>query len=156
MEAHRIGEGGAMTTDDGGRRRSTMLTWAIVSGTVVVWLALLFWTRNADGSVWGAVASFFLYGVFLVAVVWRIVREAVRKDPAPVRRVVGPGVQGLGEVQELYLGRKPIPPPTYAAPEGVVAEAVVEREDPLDAPVWVLEPDGSWQPRSGVSGGSAG
>jgi len=143
-------------TTDGGRRRTTTLTWLVVSAAVVVWLVLLFWTRDMDGSVWGAVASFFLYGVFLVAVIWRIVREAARKHPAPVRRVVGPGVQGLGEVQELYLGRKPLPPPTYAAPEGVVAEAVVERDDPLDVPVWVLEPDGSWRPRGDLSGGSAG
>ncbi|GMA23817.1 hypothetical protein GCM10025864_15760 [Luteimicrobium album] len=142
-------------TPEGGRRRSTVLTWAIVSATVVVWLGLLVWTRDQDGSVWGAVASFFLYGVFAVAVVWRVVREAVRKDPAPVRRVVGPGMQGLGEVQDIYLGRKPLPPPVYAAPEGVVAEAVVDRPDPLDADVWVVRSDGSWTPRGGVSGGSA-
>ena len=142
-----------MAADDGAGRRSTALTWAVVVVTAVVWVVLLVWKPGTEGSVWSAVPSFFLYGVFAVAVVWRIVREAVRRAPTPVRRTIGPGVQGLGEVQELYLGRKPLPPPTYAAPEGVVAEAVVERHDPLDDPVWVVGTDGSWgPPRGEVSG----
>ncbi|MGC5165301.1 hypothetical protein [Luteimicrobium sp. DT211] len=141
-----------MAADGGSGRRSTALTWALVSATAVVWGVLLLWAQGADSPVWGAVASYFLFGVFAVAVVWRIVREAVRKTPTPVRRTVGPGVQGLGEVQDLYLGRRDVPPPTYAAPEGVVAEAVVERRDPLDDPVWVVGPDGSWTPRSEVGG----
>lgn len=141
-----------MVADGGARRRSTALTWAVVSATAVVWVVLLVWKPGAEGSVWSALPSLFPYGVFAVAVIWRIVREAVRRTPAPVRRTVGPGVQGLGEVQELYLGRKPLPPPTYAAPEGVVAEAVVERRDPLDDPVWVVGPDGTWGPRGGLSG----
>ena len=141
-----------MVADAGARRRSNALTWAIVSVTAVVWVVLLVGRPGPDGSVWSAVPSLFLYGVFAAAVVWRIVREAVRRTPAPVRRTVAPGVQGLGEVQELYLGRKPLPPPTYASPEGVVAEAVVERRDPLDDPVWVVGPDGTWGPRGGLSG----
>ncbi|MFC8731023.1 hypothetical protein ACFT5B_01010 [Luteimicrobium sp. NPDC057192] len=142
-----------MAADGGTGRRSTALSWTIVSATAVVWVVLLVWKPGTEGSVLSAVSSLFLYGVFVVAVVWRIVREAARRTPTPVRRTIRPGVQGLGEVQELYLGRKPLPPPTYAAPEGVVAEAVMERHDPLDDPVWVVGTDGSWgPPRREVSG----
>lgn len=137
-------------TTDGGHRRSTVLTWAIVSGTAVVWVVLLVRTSGMDGSPWAALASFFPFGVFVAAAVWRVVREEARRTAAPVRRVLGPGVQGLGEVQDLYLGRRDVPPPTYAAPEGVVAEAVVDRRDPLDDPVWVVGSDGSWTPQDGI------
>lgn len=103
------------------------------------WFAATLWNAATDAG-WGVPLDVVLYGSLPVAVVWRLVREATHHAPRPVRRVVGPGVQGLGEVQDIYLGRPDVGPPTYAKPEGVVAEVVVDRRDPLDDVVRVVAP----------------
>ncbi|HEY0187087.1 MAG TPA: hypothetical protein VGC67_06330 [Cellulomonas sp.] len=77
------------------------------------------------------------FGV-LVAVV-RTVRASRRG--ARAASVVRPGVQGLGEVQDIYLGRRPVPPVTWSSTDGVVAEQVTDRQDPLQRPVWSTGPD---------------
>jgi hypothetical protein len=46
----------------------------------------------------------------------------------------------LGEIQDMYLGRKPVPPVTYSSADGVVAEQIVSRQDPLGEAVWYVRP----------------
>ncbi|WP_158274485.1 hypothetical protein [Cellulomonas sp. WB94] len=53
---------------------------------------------------------------------------------------VRPGFQGLGEVQDIALGRTPMPPVTYGSDDGVVPTEVSTRTDPLDDPVWTVGP----------------
>ena len=51
-----------------------------------------------------------------------------------------PGMQGLGEVQDMYLGRSPVPPVTYGSDGGVVPMEISTHTDPLDDPVWTVGP----------------
>jgi hypothetical protein len=55
-------------------------------------------------------------------------------------KAVRPGVQGLGEVQDMYLGRSPVPPVTYGSDDGVVPMETTTRTDPLDDPAWTVGP----------------
>ena len=71
-----------------------------------------------------------------VVVVVQIVRSARRTGIAT--RAIAPGVQGLGEVQDMYLGRLPVPAATYGKPEGVVAEATTAWRDPLAETTWIV------------------
>jgi hypothetical protein len=80
---------------------------------------------------WIAIPSF---------VVIRVVQISRRPPSSSSSRTIRPGVQGLGEVQDMYLGRKPVPPVTYSSTEGVVAEVVDTRADPLNAAVWTVGP----------------
>lgn len=55
-------------------------------------------------------------------------------------RALRPGVQGLGEVQDMYLGRSPVPPVTYGSDDGVVPMEISTHTDRLDDPVWTVGP----------------
>jgi hypothetical protein len=55
-------------------------------------------------------------------------------------QAVRPGLQGLGEVQDIALGRSPVPPVTYGSDDGVVPMEITSRTDPLDDPVWTVGP----------------
>ena len=109
-------------------------SWVWVSAGAAV-IAVLAWaTLAGDDLVFGRVSL----GVGVVgvgAVVWSVVRSAVRPDTS-VKRTVAPGMQGLGEVQDLYLGRTFTGPVTYGNEPEPVAELVVERTDPLDETTW--------------------
>jgi hypothetical protein len=101
----------------------------------VVVLAALEWDA-ATGETRGAWLYYALLGVCAVVVVVRAVRGHGRRRR---REAVAPALRGLGEVQDLYLGRPSVPAPTYASPEGVVAELSMPVRDPLDDPVWVVD-----------------
>jgi hypothetical protein len=84
------------------------------------------------------VVAYALYASLGIATVVQVARMS-RRTGHP-SHAVRPGMQGLGEVQDMYLGRKPVPPMTYATPEGVVAELSIWRSDPLDDPTWIVGP----------------
>ncbi|MGV8978254.1 MAG: hypothetical protein ACOH17_09435 [Cellulomonas sp.] len=97
-------------------------------------LAVLIATKSPSA---GQVANGFWAFVAVGALV-QLVRSS-RKTGSP-SQAVRPGLQGLGEVQGMVLGRKPVPPVTYGSDEGVVATEVSTRTDPLDDPVWTVGP----------------
>ena len=78
-------------------------------------------------ALWIAIPSVVVFGVV----------HTSRRPSSPMG-TLRTGVQGLGEVQDMYLGRKPVPPVTYSSTDGVVAEVEDARADPLDAAVWVV------------------
>jgi len=95
-------------------------------------LAVLVWSILA-GSALATAVVVGLYPLFGVAVVWRLVSGARRSVPAS--RTLAPGLQGLDEVQGMYLGRPDLPPVSHGHADHV-ASLVVDRPDPLDDPVW--------------------
>jgi hypothetical protein len=110
--------------------------WLIVVACAAV-LVTESWLE-AVGSDYRVVVAYALYASFGIAAVVQVVRMSRRTGH--LSHAVRPGMQGLGEVQDMYLGRKPVPPMTYAAPEGVVAELSIWRTDPLDDPTWIVGP----------------
>jgi len=96
-------------------------------------LAVLVWSILA-GSALATTVVVGLYVLFGVAVVWRLVSGARRSVPAS--RTLAPGLQGLDEVQGMYLGRPDLGPVSYGDAADPVASLVVDRPDPLDDPVW--------------------
>ena len=106
--------------------------WWVVTAVVAL-LALLVWSILSGA----ALATFVvigLYALFGAALVWRLVLGARRS--IPVSRTLAPGLQGLGTVQDMYLGRQEVPPVTYGDVGPTVAALVVDRTGPLDEPVW--------------------
>jgi len=106
--------------------------WSVVTAVVAL-LALLVWSILSGA----ALATFVvigLYALFGAALVWRLVLGARRS--IPVSRTLAPGLQGLGTVQDMYLGRQEVPPVTYGDAAPTVPTLVVDRTDPLDEPVW--------------------
>lgn len=100
-----------------------VLSWASITG--------------ADGV--GATLWWAVTGTFVAALVWRVVRRVVRRDESvndAVRDTIAPGVRGLGEVQDLYLGRPDVGPVVFGSASGPVPELVVDRPDPLDETTW--------------------
>jgi len=95
-------------------------------------LAVLVWSILA-GSALATTVVVGLYVLFGVAVVWRLVSGARRSVSAS--RTLAPGLQGLDEVQGMYLGRPDLPPVSHGHADHV-ASLVVDRPDPLDDPVW--------------------
>lgn len=112
-------------------RRSLVVVACAAFVAVESWLAL---SENPHASV-GVGA---LWGLFFFLVAVRVVRSLVSRKAPSLRQTITPGVQGLGEVQDMYLGRKPVPPVTYVALRGVETEQPVAYTDPLDDPVWVI------------------
>jgi hypothetical protein len=91
-----------------------------VDSPYAAWFGNAFWTFVAVGA--------------LV----QLVRSAHRTGHPS--QAVRPGFQGLGEVQDMYLGRSPVPPVTYGSDDGVVPMEITSRTDPLDDPVWTVGP----------------
>jgi hypothetical protein len=113
------------------RVRRWLIGAACAAVLVTAWLI-------AVDSPYRAIPGYAVYGIAGIAVVVRVVRTS--RDTGHPSQAVRPGMQGLGEVQDMYLGRKPVPPVTYGAPEGIVAELSVSRPDPLDEPTWIIGP----------------
>jgi len=105
--------------------------WSVVTGVIAL-LALLVWSIFS-GSTLATFVVIGLYALFGAALVWRLVLGARRS--IPVSRTLAPGLQGLDEVQGMYLGRPDLPPVSYGHADHV-ASLVVDRPDPLDDPVW--------------------
>jgi hypothetical protein len=99
-------------------------------GAVVVWGAWIVATQIAGREVptwWAAMPT----AAFVVLAVARGVREATRARSGAIRRTVGPGVQGLGEVQDIQLGRPTGLTVTYGSEPTSSTELVVDNVDPL-------------------------
>lgn len=109
--------------------------WVLV-GACVTWFLLMAWLIAIESEA----ATLLVYGLYAVAIAVVVVRIArSRRRGASPADVIAPGLRGLGEVQDIYLGRRPVPPVTYAAPEGTVPELTMNRPDPLDEPVWLVD-----------------
>ena len=106
--------------------------WSVVTGVIAL-LALLVWSIFS-GSTLATFVVLGFYALFGAALVWRVVLGARRS--IPVSRTLAPGLEGLGTVQDMYLGRKEVPLVTYGDADSTVAALVVDRTDPLDDPVW--------------------
>ena len=91
------------------------------------------WTIAVDSPYQG-IGVITLYALFGLAVVVQVVRSS-RRGALP-SRTIRLGLQALGQIQDMYLGRRPVPPVTYRAPEGVVAEETTSWTDPLDERTW--------------------
>jgi hypothetical protein len=96
-----------------------VMSWAVATGSDLVSLSV-YWV---------------VVGGVVLLVLWRVVRAALRPGES-ARSVVAPGVEGLGEVQDMYLGRQSFGPVRYGDDSDPVAELVVDRPDPLDEQVW--------------------
>ena len=97
-------------------------------------LAILISTESPYAA-WFANAFWAFVAVGAVAQMIRASRSSGHPSQA-----VRPGLQGLGEVQDIALGRSPMPPVTYGSDDGVVPTEVSTRTDPLDDPVWTVGP----------------
>jgi membrane protein implicated in regulation of membrane protease activity len=106
--------------------------WLVLGAAVVALMSWAVLTGN-DGA--ASTVYWVVLGVVLLLVVWRVVRAVLRPGES-ARAVVAPGMQGLAEVQDLYLGRQPVGPVAFGDEAGPVAELVVDRPDPLDEQVW--------------------
>lgn len=105
--------------------------WSVVEGVLAL-LALFVWSIFS-GSTLATFVVLGFYALFCAALVWRVVLGARRS--IPVSRTLA-GLEGLGTVQDMYLGRKEVPLVTYGDADSTVAALVVDRTDPLDDPVW--------------------
>ena len=120
---------------------AAIVTWAVV--VVVAQLA-----RHATPW-WLGVLPWI---VIVVLVVLHASQSALRPGAGrSVRRTLGPGAQGLDEVQGIELGRPPGLVVTYGEDEPTTAELVVPRSDPLQEGPWTVarEPDGTVVVESG-------
>ena len=97
-------------------------------------LAVLISTESPYAA-WFANAFWAFVAVGAVAQMIRSSRSSGHPSQA-----VRPGLQGLGEVQDIALGRSPMPPVTYGSDDGVVPTEISTRTDRLDDPVWTVGP----------------
>lgn len=84
---------------------------------------------------WAGLAPYALYAVLATV---QVVRTVLRG--APARRAVAPGLQGLGDVQDMFLGRPQGLAVSYGSDEPQASALVVRRPDPLDAARWTVTP----------------
>ncbi len=114
-----------------------VLRWAAL-GAVVVWMVLFVWSTIGERTlpVWVLYAPWEVFGVLALVAVVRDLLPGRRGGI--VRRMVGPGFRGLGDVQDIYFGRTPGILPTYGSDEPDVPALVEPHPDPLDEPRWVL------------------
>ena len=96
-----------------------VMSWAVLTGNDGVF-PTVYWA---------------VFGLVVLLVLWRVVRAALRPGESATA-VVAPGLQGLAEVQNVYLGRPALGPVAYGDDAEPVAELVVDRPDPLDEQVW--------------------
>ncbi|GAA2723047.1 hypothetical protein CAE01nite_13530 [Cellulomonas aerilata] len=99
----------------------------LVSVACVGVLALMVWFALTENPA----ATWMVYGLYGAGAATFVVRAVrARRRGVPVARSVAPALRGLGEVQDMSLGRPPVPPVTYASPVGTVAELVVAPPEP--------------------------
>lgn len=110
----------------------SLKAWSMVTAVVAL-LAVLVWSIFAGTVLATAVVSGF-YALVGAATLWRLVQGARRSVPAA--RTLAAGMQGLGEVQDMYLGRPELAPVSYGDTADPVATLVVDRTDPLDDTLW--------------------
>lgn len=108
-----------------------VLRW--VGGLVVARSAGLMvvttFTRR-DVSAWVSLAPVIVLAVLVVAETVERARRGAGRHP--VRAVLGPGFQGLGDAQDIQLGRPTGLVPVYAPDEPQATELVVPHGNPLD------------------------
>lgn len=117
----------------------------LVGIAVVAWAALVVAAQmtGRDLPWWFGMLPWLVIAA-LIAV--RVLRESARSGSGQtVRRTLGPGAQGLDEVQGIQLGRPPGLVVTYGDDEPTAAELVVPHPDHLDDGPWTLRrgPDGA-------------
>lgn len=102
---------------------------------IAAMLGVLTWSTAVGNERVGTFAYWSGMGIVAVLVAWRVARALVRRGES-AREVVAPGMQGLDEVQGLYLGRPDVGPVSYGTEDRPVPGLVVDRPDPLDDKVW--------------------
>lgn len=115
-----------------------MKTWRwvfVVVGLAAFVVTAVLISTESPYAAWFANAFWAFVAVGAVAQMIRASRSSGHPSQA-----VRPGLQGLGEVQDIALGRSPVPPVTYGSDDGVVPTQVSTRTDPLDDPVWTVGP----------------
>lgn len=116
----------------------------VAGAAVVVCFVLMVLSQATRGSApWWL--GFVPAGVYVVLVVLQSTIGSRHRRPA-LRSTVAPGVQGLDEVQGLYLGRPQGLTVGYGDDEPTATALVVDHPDPLDQPRWTIEADGSARP----------
>lgn len=117
----------------------------VAGAAVIVALVLTVFARETMPWWLGMVPA----GVYVVLVALQAAVSARRRGPGPgLRDTVAPGVQGLDEVQGLYLGRPQGLVVSYGSDEPTSTAMVVDRPDPLDQPTWTIDPDDPIRRRS--------
>lgn len=115
-----------------------MRTWRwVLAGAGLAWFVVLAVLISTESPYTAWLGNAF-WAFVAVGAVAQIIRSQ-RRTGHP-SQAVRPGFQGLGEVQDMYLGRSPLPPVTYGSDDRVVPTEVSTHTDPLDDPVWTVGP----------------
>jgi hypothetical protein len=89
--------------------------------------AVLAWAAATQSSV-GTWLVGGAWAVLIVAMTVRAMRPAAREHR--MRSGMGPALGGLGEVQDIYLGRPQLGPVAYGSEEPTGTQLIVDRAEP--------------------------
>lgn len=120
----------------------------LVTSLIVGAVVFMGWANATDQAFYRPLC-YFLPVAFVVLFTIQAFRGSRRSKRPRAGESIRPAMEGLGEVQDLYLGRKPADLPVFGSPQPSVAEQVVAYRDPLEGPWLVVGPrDNSTPDRS--------